>query len=93
VVTDNSQVVAATLVGAIVGGVTGYLFFTDPGRSLRRRLEPALDEFVRELSSFRATVQEAASVANEGWRLLNEALAEGDRQQPRYPSPHQTSPF
>ena len=91
--TDNSQVVAATVAGAIVGGMAGYLFFTDPGRLLRRRMEPALDEFARELSSFRTTVQKAVSVTNEGWKLLNEALGDGGRQPPRYPSPHQTSPF
>ncbi len=91
--TDNSQVIAATVVGAIVGGVSGYLFFTDPGRSLRRRLETALDEFARELSSFRMTVQKAAGVANEGWKVLNEALGDSGRQPTRYPSPHQTSPF
>jgi hypothetical protein len=92
-VTDNSQVVAATLVGAIVGGVAAYLFFTDPGRSLRRRLEPALDDFARELSSFRVSMQKAAGVANEGWQLLNEVVGDSGRQPPRYAGPHQTSPF
>jgi gas vesicle protein len=92
-VTDNSQVVAATVAGAIIGGVAGYLFFTDPGRSLRRRLEPVLDEFASELSSFRLTVQKAAGVANEGWRLLNEASGDGDRQSSQYGSSQRTSPF
>jgi hypothetical protein len=82
-------VLAATVAGAIIGGVAGYLFFTDPGRSLRRRLEPVLDEFAGELSSFRLTVQKAAGVANEGWRLLNEASGDGAR----YSSPQRTSAF
>jgi hypothetical protein len=95
---DNSRTVMATLVGAVVGGAVGYLFFTDPGRRLRRQLEPALEDVARELSSFRGTVQKAAGVANEGWKLLNEALGEsgeggGGRQPSRFPSPHQTSPF
>jgi hypothetical protein len=90
---DNSRAVAATIVGAVVGGVVGYLFFTEHGRRLRRQIEPALDDFARELMSFRATVQKAAGVANEGWNLLNDALGEGGQQPPRYPGTHQTSPF
>jgi gas vesicle protein len=89
----NSRAVAATIVGAVVGGVAGYLFFTDHGRSLRRQIEPALDDFARELMSFRSTVQKAAGVANEGWKLLNDALGEGGHQAPRYSGPHQSSPF
>jgi len=89
---DNSRAVAATVIGAVIGGVAGYLFFTDHGRALRRQLEPALDDFARELMSFRSTVQKAAGVASEGWKLLNDALGEGTLP-PRYAGPRQTSPF
>lgn len=89
--TDNSQALTASVLGAVLGGIAGYLFFTERGRALRRQIEPALDDVMRELSSFRSTVQKAAGVANEGWKLLNDAL--GEEQRPRYPSPHQTSPF
>ncbi len=89
---DNSRVVVATIGGAVIGAVAGYLLFTEHGRSLRRQLEPALDDFTRELHSFRATVQRAAGVANEGWKLLNEALGEGGQPGPRYPA-GQSSPF
>jgi len=89
---DNRSV-TATIVGAVVGGVAGYLFFTEHGRTLRRQIEPALDDIARELHSFRGTVQRAAGVANEGWKLLNEALGEAGQQPPRYPGGHQTTPF
>lgn len=89
----NSRAVAATLVGAVIGGVTGYLFFTEQGRAMRRQLEPTLDDFARELMSFRSTVQKAAGVASEGWKLLNDALGEGTLPPPRYAGPRQTSPF
>jgi gas vesicle protein len=92
-VADNSRAVMATIVGAVVGGFAGYLFFTDRGRALRRQLEPALDDIARELSQFRGTVQKASGVANEGWKLLNEALGESTKQPPRYPTTHQSSPF
>lgn len=90
---NNSRAVAATVVGAVIGGVAGYLFFTDRGRAVRRQIEPALDDLARELMSFRATMQKAAGVANEGWKLLNEAIGEGSAPPPRYAGPHQTSPF
>jgi pilus assembly protein TadC len=92
-VADNKAVVA-TICGAVIGGLAGYLFFTERGRELRRQLEPALDDIARELSSFRGTVQRASNVATEGWRLLNDTLGEGGpRQTPRYPGGHQSSPF
>jgi gas vesicle protein len=90
---NNSHAMAATIVGAVIGGAAGYLFFTEQGRNVRRRLEPALDDFARELMSFRATVRKAAGVANEGWKLLNDALGEGDDRGPRYAGAPQTSPF
>jgi gas vesicle protein len=91
---NNSRAVAATIVGAVIGGVAGYLFFTEHGRRVRRQIEPALDDFARELNSFRATISKAAGVANEGWQLLNEAMGDSGQAAPaRYPSARQTSPF
>jgi hypothetical protein len=83
----------ATVGGAVVGAIAGYLLFTDHGREVRRQLEPALDDFSRELHSFRSTVQRAAGVANEGWKLLNDAIGDAAQQPPRYSASHQTSPF
>ena len=90
---DNSRAVGAMVVGAVVGALAGYIFFTDRGRAWRRQLEPALEDLSRELGQFRGTVNRAAGVASEGWKLLNEAI--GDRETPpsRYPTTQQTSPF
>ena len=87
------KAVVATIVGAVIGGAAGYLFFTDRGRELRRQIEPALDDFARELNSFRGTLQRAAGVANDGWKLLNETLGDGGQRPLKYPNAHQTSPF
>jgi len=89
---SNSREMAATIVGAVIGGVAGYLFFTERGRSVRRQIEPALEDFSRELMSFRNTVRKAAGVANEGWKLLNDTLGEDGKPPARYPR-GQTSPF
>ena len=91
---DYSRTIAATCAGAVIGGVVGYLFFTSGGRTLRRQLEPAIDDLAREVEGFRTTVHKAAGVANEGWRLLNEmSSAIADEAPRRYPTTHQTSPF
>jgi len=89
---------AATVAGAVLGAIAGYMFFTPEGTALRRRLEPAIADLVRELDSFRGTFAKASSAASEGWRLLQETLAEtggkpGSGAPSRYASPHQTSPF
>ena len=89
---NNSREMAATLVGALIGGLAGYLFFTERGRRVRRQIEPALEDFSREFMSFRNTVQEAAGVANEGWKLLNGTLGDGRTPPARYPG-GQTIPF
>lgn len=90
--TDNSRAMAATIAGAVIGGVLGYFFFTERGRALRRQIEPALDDFARELNSFGVTVRKAAVVADEGWKLLNGPMDSGS-QSSRYPAARQTSPF
>jgi len=83
---------AAAMVGAAVGAVAGYMFFTDEGRRLRRQIEPAIEEMAREITQFRGTLNRALGVANEGWKVLNEALGESGAQA-RYASPHQSTPF
>lgn len=80
--TDNSRAIAATLAGAVIGGLAGYILFTDQGRSLRLRIESALDEFARELYQFEGTVQKAAGTANEGWRAVTSAIGNRGRQSP-----------
>jgi hypothetical protein len=90
-VTDR-QILSATIVGAALGGLAGFLFFTDRGRIVRRQIEPALEDFVRELSSLRVTVQRAADVAGESWRLLNDMIKEPPQPSHRFPG-GQTSPF
>ena len=89
----NSRAVMACMVGAAIGGVAGYLLFTEEGRRFRREFEPAIEDFGRELNSFRHTVTKAAGVASEGWKLLNEAIGDGGGEAPRYQAPRQTSPF
>ncbi len=89
---QRSQAFVAAGIGAVVGGLAGYMLFTEKGREWRQQLEPALDDLMRELNSFRGTVTRAAGVASEGWRLLNDAIGDAGTQH-RYANPHQTTPF
>jgi hypothetical protein len=84
---------AVTIAGAAVGALTGYLFFTESGRSARRRLEPALEDFARELLTFRRTVETTLGVVTEGWRSLSGALTAAEQSSPGYRHDRQTAPF
>ena len=72
----NAQALAVTMIGAVVGGLTGYLLFTEQGRAWRRKLEPQIEDLMREIDQFRGTVARASSAAGEGWRMLHDALGE-----------------
>lgn len=69
---ERSRVLMATLIGAVAGGVWGWLYLTESGRRLRNQIEPKLDDFMNELTRARGTVQKARTAANEGWRSLSE---------------------
>jgi hypothetical protein len=70
----------ATVLGAVAGGVLGYLYLTEPGARLRQRLEPGIDDFVGEVRRLRGTVEKARQAADEGWRSLTEIVGERPRE-------------
>ena len=69
---ERSRVLMATCIGAVAGGVWGWLYLTENGRRVRDQIEPKLDDFMREIHHVRGTVEKARNVANEGWRSLND---------------------
>lgn len=69
---ERARVLMATFLGAVVGGVWGWLYMTEGGRRVRNQIEPKLDDFMNELTRVRGTVEKARSAANEGWRSLND---------------------
>lgn len=84
--TERNVVCAGATVGAIVGGAIAYLFFTDTGRGVRDRLEPAVDDLVREFSKFRRTIEKVGDMANDGVRAFQEfQQARGHSQFPSGP--------
>jgi hypothetical protein len=77
-VDERSKVLLATVLGAVVGGVYGWLYMTEQGRRVRNQIEPKLDDFMNELTRMRGTVEKARTAANEGWRSLNEVTGGGE---------------
>jgi hypothetical protein len=76
-VDERSRVLAATCLGAVVGGVWGWLYLTESGRRLRTQIEPRLDDLIGEMTRIRGTVEKARVAANEGWRSLNDITSGG----------------
>jgi hypothetical protein len=82
-VDERSRVLLATVIGAVAGGVWGWLYMTESGRRVRSQIEPKLDDFMRELANVRGTIDKARTAANEGWRSLGE-LTGGNPAQGRW---------
>ena len=69
---QSRVVVAGAMVGALIGAAATYLFFTDAGKQVRDRLEPAVDELRHEFVRFQKTIEKLGEMANDGMRVVNE---------------------
>jgi gas vesicle protein len=67
---NDDRTAAVMIGGAVVGALAAYLFFTERGRALRSKLEPALEDFAREVGRFQGDVQRALTVATDGWGAI-----------------------
>ena len=72
---ERTAVTVGAAVGALVGGAASYLFFTERGRVLRDRLEPAVEDLQREFARFQGTIQQVGRMANDGMRAYQEFSA------------------
>jgi hypothetical protein len=78
-VDERSKVALATLLGAVAGGLWGYLYLTTGGRRVRAQLEPSIDDFVTEVRRAKRTVDKARAAADESWHTLNELTSTESR--------------
>lgn len=80
---DRGRIACSIGIGALLGGLAGYLLFTDRGRQLRVELEPRLNELLGEMNDLRSTFERTRSAVSEGWQsfnqLVNEKPASGGR--------------
>jgi hypothetical protein len=76
-VDERSRVLMCTCLGAVAGGVWGWLYLTGSGRHFREQIEPTLDDVIGEITRVRSTVEKARSAAHEGWRSLSDITSGG----------------
>ncbi|MCX6549967.1 MAG: hypothetical protein NTY02_02980 [Acidobacteria bacterium] len=69
---DRSRVLLSACVGAMLGGLAGFLFLTEDGRRVRERLEPGMDDMLREVRRFRGAVEKAQLAAAESWMAVED---------------------
>ena len=67
---DRSRMMLGACLGAACGAAAAYLFFTERGRWLRDRMEPAVDDLRREFERFQSTIVKVGDLANEGMRAV-----------------------
>jgi gas vesicle protein len=71
-VEERARVLLSACLGALIGGVAGYLFLTEDGRRLRERLEPGMDDLLREMRHLRSAAEKARLAAMEGVQTVSE---------------------
>ena len=69
---ERSRVLMAACLGAVAGGVWGWLYLTESGRNSASRSSRRLDDLIGEMTRVRGTVEKARTAANEGWRSLSD---------------------
>ena len=69
---EQTRIIQGAMVGAILGAAAAYLFYTEGGRALRNRIEPAVDDLRREFLRFQKTIEKVGELANDGMRVVNE---------------------
>ena len=81
---EHSRLITGAAIGALAGVAASYLFFTERGRTLRERMEPAVDDLRQEFGRFQKTAEKIGMMANEGMRVVSEFNAA--RAQPHFSS-------
>jgi hypothetical protein len=59
---DESRVLTAAALGALIGGATAYLLFTSQGRHVRTQVNPTLDELSELPRGARRAIRKAQEV-------------------------------
>ncbi len=76
---DRGRIGLAIGFGAAIGGVVGYLLFTDRGRELRDRIEPRLQDLLSEVDQLSRTFDRARAAATEGWQSFSKLMQDETR--------------
>ena len=69
---DRSRVLTAACVGAVLGGLWGWLYLTTNGGTVRSHIGPALDRFTDEIKAAHATADKAGAALADARKLLDD---------------------
>lgn len=69
---ERTAVITGAITGAAAGIAVSYLFFTDRGRAVRERIEPAIDNLRAEFARFQQTFEKVGVMAADGMRAFQE---------------------
>ena len=69
---ESRAIATGTILGALIGAAAGYLFFSEAGKEVRDRLEPAVEDLRREFARFQKTIVQVGEMANDGVRAVSE---------------------
>jgi len=72
---DRARIAAAMCVGAMIGGVCGWLYLTENGGEIRARADQTLDRVLDDLKQARAAGEKANAVLTAGRQLLSDFMA------------------
>jgi hypothetical protein len=75
-VNDRTRVALCMGLGALAGGLAGYLLLTERGRELREDLEPRLGELAGEVQKLGSAFDRTRRAVEEGWRSFNQLVNE-----------------
>jgi hypothetical protein len=73
-VDDRGRIAISIGLGAVLGGVVGYLFLTERGRELRVDIEPRFNELLGEVDRLRTTFDRTRTAVSEGLRSFNQLM-------------------
>ncbi len=75
---DRSRVALFMGLGALAGGLAGYLLVTERGRSVRQGLGPRLQAFIDEAEELAQAFDRTRRAVADGWKTFNQIV--DDRQ-------------
>ena len=72
---DRTAVLIGLVVGAVAGGVAGWLWLTDDGRRMRARLEPRLQDLATQAMALSASAKRLQVAARAGAQSARDVAA------------------
>jgi hypothetical protein len=75
-VSDQSRIALSVLAGAVIGGVAGFLMFTERGRRFRDEIQPQLDQLAREMQNLQELTLRVRDTATDSWRQVESFVGE-----------------